>query len=59
MCGILGIVNFDAAESVDRGVLQSMADIIGHRGHDDEGFYIDRNVGLAHNLENILLETAL
>ena len=54
MCGILGIVNFDITESVDQKLLQSMADIIGYRGPDDEGFYIENHIGLANKRLSII-----
>lgn len=31
---------------VERDVLQKMCDVIRHRGPDDEGFFVERNVGL-------------
>ncbi len=54
MCGIVGIVNFDATEVVEERSLISMADIISHRGPDDEGYYIDGNIGLAHKRLSII-----
>ena len=54
MCGILGIVNFDTTEPIDQSVMQSMADIIGYRGPDDEGFYVENNIGLANKRLSII-----
>jgi asparagine synthase (glutamine-hydrolysing) len=46
MCGIVGFVNNDG-RAVDREVLEAMNRAIVHRGPDDDGFYINENVGLA------------
>ena len=46
MCGICGIWNFDG-RPVERETMLSMQGVLRHRGPDDEGTYIDRNVGLA------------
>ena len=46
MCGICGIVNFNRTHPVERETLQKMCDVIRHRGPDDEGFFIDQDVGL-------------
>jgi len=46
MCGIAGIVNANG-EAVDRSVLERMNVAIVHRGPDDDGFYVNENVGLA------------
>lgn len=45
MCGISGIVNFNNAP-VQREDLNIMIHQMKHRGPDDEGVYIDNNVGL-------------
>ncbi|MFZ2523264.1 MAG: asparagine synthase (glutamine-hydrolyzing), partial [Minisyncoccia bacterium] len=44
MCGVTGIIdkNLENKESV----IQKMTDRIAHRGPDDQGFFIDRNVAL-------------
>src|SRR5947207_4746252 len=47
MCGICGIFYPDARESVQRDALIGMNHEIVHRGPDDEGFFVERNVGLA------------
>lgn len=54
MCGIVGIVNFAATERVEERDLRSMADIISYRGPDDEGFYIEGNIGLGHKRLSII-----
>ena len=47
MCGICGIFYQDRTRRVDRAVLSSMNRQITHRGPDDEGLMVDRNVGIA------------
>lgn len=46
MCGICGIYLHDNSSTIDGELLKSMADIIRHRGPDDEGFHFDRNLAL-------------
>jgi asparagine synthase (glutamine-hydrolysing) len=46
MCGIAGIYSKDEMKSVDRHLLKRMCDLMRHRGPDDEGYYVERNVGL-------------
>jgi asparagine synthase (glutamine-hydrolysing) len=46
MCGICGIFH-SAPRAVDRSVLQAMNRQIAHRGPDDDGFFLEANVGLA------------
>ena len=48
MCGIAGILNFDASRIVDQAMLETMTNVLSHRGPDGLGFYRDRNVGLGH-----------
>lgn len=47
MCGICGVVNFDRKQWVERRTLAAMNQQMVHRGPDDEGFYLNENVGLA------------
>lgn len=47
MCGISGIFRFDN-QHVHPGSIRSMMQAMKHRGPDDEGIYIDGNVGLGH-----------
>jgi len=47
MCGICGALNFHPRLSIDRHSLEAMNRQIVHRGPDDDGFYLDGNVGLA------------
>lgn len=45
MCGICGILNLNN-EPIDQLILKRMTDIIFHRGPDEEGYYVDGNIGL-------------
>src|SRR5882757_11568570 len=47
MCGICGIFFQDRTRRVDRSTLASMNRQITHRGPDDEGLFVDGNVGMA------------
>jgi len=47
MCGICGIFYSDARQLVERGRLEEMNHQIVHRGPDDDGFFVEGNVGLA------------
>jgi asparagine synthase (glutamine-hydrolysing) len=47
MCGICGIFFSDRDWQVRRDVLAGMNGRIAHRGPDDEGFFVEENVGLA------------
>lgn len=48
MCGISGIIHFDTEHPVDAAVLSSMNQAMAHRGPDDHGEFLERNVGLGH-----------
>jgi asparagine synthase (glutamine-hydrolysing) len=52
MCGIVGILNKDQA--VNTRQLKAMADAIHHRGPDDEGHYLDNNLGFYHKRLSII-----
>ncbi len=54
MCGIVGTLNFDKEKLVDSAVLKRMTDILFHRGPDDEGFYIQQNIGLGFRRLSII-----
>jgi len=47
MCGICGIFNLNG-EPVAHRSIESMTEALAHRGPDDEGHYIDRNIALGH-----------
>src|SRR3954452_12595616 len=46
MCGITGFV-YKSGRAVEREVLEGMNLCIEHRGPDEDGFYVNENVGLA------------
>jgi asparagine synthase (glutamine-hydrolysing) len=55
MCGINGIAfSSRSGRTVSREVLEAMRDVITHRGPDDEGIFIDRNIGLGHRRLSIV-----
>jgi asparagine synthase (glutamine-hydrolysing) len=54
MCGITGLVNFNTERAIKPAVLKNMSDSIYHRGPDDEGHYIHRNVGLGFRRLSII-----
>ena len=54
MCGICGIFEPGTDGGASRPVLKQMADTIRHRGPDDEGFYLNGPVGLAHRRLSII-----
>ncbi len=55
MCGIAGIYTKQSAtpEELSR-VVHSMTDCLTHRGPDDQGFYIGKNVALGHRRLSII-----
>src|SRR5690349_10473452 len=55
MCGINGIAfSSRSGQLVSRPVLEAMRDVITHRGPDEEGIFIDGNVGLGHRRLSIV-----
>lgn len=44
MCGITGIVHWDG-QTIERTILQRMADTLIHRGPDEQGFYLNKEQG--------------
>ncbi len=55
MCGINGIAfSSRSGRVVSREVLEAMRDVITHRGPDEDGLFIDRNVGLGHRRLSIV-----
>ncbi len=53
MCGIAGIFN-RSGRPVNPAVLRDMAEIQKHRGPDDDGFYVNGNVGLGQRRLSII-----
>jgi asparagine synthase (glutamine-hydrolysing) len=55
MCGINGIaLSTRSGRRVQRDVLERMRDVLTHRGPDDEGIFIDEQVGLGHRRLSIV-----
>ncbi len=55
MCGINGIAfSSRSKKQINEKILASMRDAIHHRGPDDEGLFIDNNVGLGHRRLSIV-----
>ena len=54
MCGITGIVQFNREKAIAPAVLKNMCDSIYHRGPDDDGLYMSRNVGLGFRRLSII-----
>jgi asparagine synthase (glutamine-hydrolysing) len=54
MCGICGILNFDPGHHVRKTLLVSMRDLMAHRGPDDAGIYLNKNIGLGHRRLSII-----
>jgi asparagine synthase (glutamine-hydrolysing) len=54
MCGICGIVNFNATEPVHRHLVEQMTSAQSHRGPDDHGYFVEGNVGLGHRRLSII-----
>ena len=47
MCGICGVFYSDRTRRVERDTLAEMNQRMAHRGPDDDGFFVEANVGLA------------
>ncbi len=48
MCGIAGVLDLRGREAVSHKTLKRMADVMAYRGPDDEGYYVDGYLGMAH-----------
>jgi len=46
MCGICGMVNSDFEKAVEPPLIKKMCDVIYHRGPDDDGVYVQKNIGI-------------
>ena len=53
MCGIVGIFNIDS-KPASINTLKKMTDIIGHRGPDDVGLWVDSCIGFGHRRLSII-----
>ncbi len=59
MCGINGIFHLQNQKIIDERLLVKMRDSLEHRGPDDKGIFIDKNIGLGHRRLSIIdLSTA-
>ena len=54
MCGICGVFNFGTHEPVDPAQLKRATDAMVHRGPDDEGFYLEGELGLGSRRLSII-----
>jgi asparagine synthase (glutamine-hydrolysing) len=54
MCGIVGKINFDPERLVSPEQIRLMAESVKHRGPDDDGIWVKRNVGLGHRRLSII-----
>lgn len=55
MCGINGIIYSEkSGQSVDASELMRMRDILHHRGPDEAGIFVEKNVGLGHQRLSIV-----
>src|SRR5262245_60240598 len=46
MCGIAGILELDRSRRIDPALLRTMCDAIRRRGPDDDGYFVQNNVGI-------------
>ncbi|WP_341659380.1 asparagine synthase (glutamine-hydrolyzing) [Vibrio sp.] len=53
MCGLAGVINLNG-ESVSPVLIKKMTDAIEHRGPDDEGHWVEGNIGLGHRRLSII-----
>jgi len=54
MCGIAGKFLFAEGERVSRELLKRMCDSIAHRGPDEDGYYVNGQIGLGHRRLSII-----
>ncbi len=54
MCGIFCMYYFDAAHPVDEAIVTRATDCMAHRGPDDAGYYVSKNLGLGHRRLSII-----
>jgi asparagine synthase (glutamine-hydrolysing) len=47
MCGICGIIYRDRNRLIRADILQDMSQKIVHRGPDDDGYFVEKNIGIA------------
>ncbi|WAJ70704.1 XrtA/PEP-CTERM system amidotransferase [Catenovulum adriaticum] len=54
MCGIAGILSFTPDEKIEQTLLEKMNNAQQHRGPNDQGYYNQNGVGLAHRRLSII-----
>jgi asparagine synthase (glutamine-hydrolysing) len=54
MCGICGVYNFGTGQPADAMALKRSTDAMVHRGPDDEGFYLDGELGIGNRRLSII-----
>jgi len=54
VCGIAGIVDFKDKRPVSKAVLEKMTEKLFHRGPDDDGYFVNANVGLGFRRLSII-----
>lgn len=54
MCGICGVYNYLSKAPVEQSVLKRMNEALYARGPDDEGYFIEGNIGLANKRLSII-----
>jgi len=54
MCGIAGVFNFGNQAPADQAALARATSAMAHRGPDDEGFYLDGELGLGNRRLSII-----
>jgi len=54
MCGLAGVLDLKGRRRPDQAMLQRMAEVLRHRGPDDDGFLIAPGIGLAHRRLSIV-----
>ena len=48
MCGFVGFVNLKEQTIQDKTILENMNQVLGKRGPDEEGYYIDNHISMGH-----------
>ena len=48
MCGIVGVVNYREDISSQHTILENMTNAIEKRGPDEQGIFLDKQIGRAH-----------
>ncbi|MBI1838102.1 MAG: asparagine synthase (glutamine-hydrolyzing) [Flavobacteriia bacterium] len=54
MCGITGYIHLNNEQKAEKEIIRRMTDCISHRGPDNEGYYIEKNIALGHRRLSII-----